>query len=81
MTVSAPLACQIDDYQGNRLLPWTSRRQGLVNPVTYSAGVDVAARFAKSKSDGAPSGWRRAIQIQAIAESKRTIDRGTWGAR
>jgi hypothetical protein len=42
MTVSPTLACQIDDYQGNRLLPWTSRRQPLPNLNAQStAGLGV----------------------------------------
>jgi hypothetical protein len=46
MAVSPLLACQIDDYQGDRLFAVNVTPSGM-NPVTNSAGIDVAARLAK----------------------------------
>jgi hypothetical protein len=49
----------------------------LVNPLTYSAGVDVAGSPSPSQTEP-PSGWRRAIQIQPLPNLNATIDREAW---
>jgi hypothetical protein len=48
-----------------------------LNPVTYSAGVDVAGSPSPSQTEP-PSGWRRAIQIQPLPNLNATIDREAW---
>jgi hypothetical protein len=48
-----------------------------LNPVTYSAGVDVAGSPSASQTEP-PSGWRRAIQIQPLPNLNATIDREAW---
>jgi len=48
-----------------------------VNPVTYSAGVDIAGSPSPSQTEP-PSGWRRAIQIQPLPNLNATIDREAW---
>ena len=48
-----------------------------LNPVTYSAGVDVAGSPSPSQTEP-PSGWRRAIQIQPLPNLNATNDREAW---
>ena len=48
-----------------------------LNPVTYSAGVDVAGSPSASQTEP-PSGWRRAIQIQPLPNLNATTDREAW---
>jgi len=48
-----------------------------LNPVTYSAGVDIAGSPSPSQTEP-PSGWRRAIQIQPLPNLNATNDREAW---